>query len=149
MATHIVKERAQKIDHEERDAQPQHHAEERGYQIVEYTFGEEHLHQMATLHADGAGHAHFTAPFGGQHHEDHKDEQHTRHNREDTEDREDCAERRAGDTRHGDDRLLVQRVEDVHRGHRFNGSVEIGAVFVVVGQVEQPGTVGHVPHSGA
>ena len=57
-------------------------------EVVGGPFREEHLDQVTTLGADGAGHAHLRLTLGGEHDEDHDDEEDAGADREQAEEQE-------------------------------------------------------------
>ena len=54
---------------------PEQGADGGGGEVVGRALVEERLHEVATLGADGPGHAHLRPPLGGEHHEDEEDQQ--------------------------------------------------------------------------
>ena len=97
-------------DHEERpDARAHQRPNDGRADAVDRAFGDEHLHELASAHPDGAGHAHLRFPLRRQHLENEEDEQYAHANREETEEREDRDEERADQVGKFDEVLLERR----------------------------------------
>ena len=79
-------------DQAERGGDAQGRADGAGDQVVRHAFGDERLHEVAALRADGARHAHLRLTLGREHHEDHEDQHDAAGDREEAQDEEERGE---------------------------------------------------------